>query len=89
MKKALDFQEHGNIENEAAEWLVLLDRDSPPTREERQKLQTWLSKNSARKKSFSKLTRLWEQMNVLTKLASDAGSQESLEPKFGSTRLWQ
>jgi|SaaInl5LU_22_DNA_1037371.scaffolds.fasta_scaffold18682_2 transmembrane sensor len=81
----LDFPERRKIESEAAEWLIVLDRDLPPTIEERQRLQKWLNKGAAYRKALDDLAELWGQMNILTQLAVDIESPKT--PALKSVRF--
>lgn len=77
----LDFPERRKIEEEAAEWLIVLDRELPPTFEERQHLQKWMNRGSVYRKALDNLAELWGQMNILTQLAVDIE-----DPKGSSLR---
>lgn len=84
MNNLLEFPKRGKIEAEAAEWLIVLDRDSPPTPDERQQLKQWLNTSSAHRKAIKDLAELWGQINILTRLAVEldlpntAGSSSGL-----------
>jgi len=54
---------------EAARWLIRLDADTPPSREELQALREWLRRSPAHRKELEDLAALWGRMNVLTELA--------------------
>lgn len=69
MNNVLEFPKRGKVEAEAVEWLILLDRDTPPTRVERQKLKEWLNASSAHRNAIKEVAELWGQINILTRLA--------------------
>ena len=83
MTNVVDFPEQGKIEAEAAEWLILLDRDESPTPEEHRKLHDWLNASSKNRKAINDLAELWGHLNILTGLAVDLESPRAAPPLFG------
>jgi transmembrane sensor len=61
------------LAEEAAEWLIRLDADSPPTLDELKALGEWLHRSPAHREELESLASLWGRMNVLTELAVPLG----------------
>ena len=78
MKTIVDFPDQGVLTEEAAEWLIRLDGDTPPTRQELETLGQWLHRSPAHREELERLAMLWDRMNVLTELAVPVGKR-SLE----------
>jgi transmembrane sensor len=74
MKTVVDFPEKGVLAEEAAEWLIRLDADTPPTRQELRALGEWLLRSPAHREELENLAALWGRMNVLTELAVPLGT---------------
>jgi ferric-dicitrate binding protein FerR (iron transport regulator) len=55
------------IEQEAAEWLVKVDRDGMP--ETSRALSAWLSMNPRHRAAFLRLSRAWRRADILRRLA--------------------
>lgn len=74
MKTVVEFPDRGVLSREAAKWLIRLDGDTPPTREELQALGEWLHRSAAHREELENLAALWGRMNVLTELAVPLGA---------------
>lgn len=85
MKTIVEFPDRRIVAEEAAQWLIRLDGDIPPTRQELQALGEWLSRSPAHREELDNLTVLWGRMNVLTRLAVPLknASREPARPWFG------
>ena len=70
------FSSRETIAKDAAEWLVLLDREQPPSDEELSRLRSWMNESPAHREELLSLARMWEMMNVLTELAVPLGVAE-------------
>lgn len=55
------------IENEALDWLILLDGDEPPTPEQLADLKAWLQQSSQHQQALSELNQFWSDQ-ALTEL---------------------
>jgi len=64
------------IAEEAADWMIKLDRDEPPSIEERATLKQWLEQSPLHEEELGKIVKLWGKMNVLTDLAVPLGKTE-------------
>jgi transmembrane sensor len=69
MKTIVGFPDQRILAEEAAEWLIRLDADTPPTRDELKALGEWLHRSPAHREELESLADLWGRMNVLTELA--------------------
>ena len=75
-----------SVEEEAAEWLILLDREEPPSAAELASLREWLQRSAQHRDELARLAELWDRMNVLTELAVPLGRHEP-ESRSVRTRL--
>jgi transmembrane sensor len=73
MKTIVEFPDRGRLAEEAAEWLIRLDADTPPTREDLKSLGEWLHRSPAHREELESLAALWGRMNILTELAVPLG----------------
>lgn len=73
MKTVLEFPDRNVLAEEAAEWLIRLDADMPPTRQDMKALGEWLHRSPAHRQELESLAGLWGRMNVLTELAVPLG----------------
>lgn len=69
MKTIVKFPDRSLLSEEAAEWLIRLDADAPPTEEDLRALGEWLHRSPAHREELESLAALWGRMNVLTELA--------------------
>lgn len=95
MKTVVEFPDKGILAEEAAEWLIRLDADTPPTRQEIETLGEWLHRSPAHREELENLAALWGRMNVLTELAlplgkshRDARSEDSEGASLFTRRGW-
>ena len=79
MKTVVEFPDQGVLAEEAAEWLIRLDADTPPSRQELKALSDWLHRSPAHREELEKLASLWDRMNVLTELAVPLGKPSGAE----------
>jgi transmembrane sensor len=85
MTTVVEFPDRRVLAKEAAQWLIRLDADTPPTREEFQALGEWLQRSTAHREELESLAALWGRMNVLTELAVPLGncSRPAARPPHG------
>lgn len=69
MPDIVEFPDQRRVEQEAAEWLIKLDRNVEPSADELGDLRKWLSRSPVHREELLSLARLWGNMNVLTELA--------------------
>ena len=74
--KVAKFSSRETIAKDAADWLILLDRDQPPSDKELSRLRSWMEESRAHRDELLSLARMWEMMNVLTELAVPLGAAE-------------
>src|SRR5688572_29909053 len=79
MKTVVEFTDQGVLAEEAAEWLIRLDADTPPSRQELKALSDWLHRSPAHREELESLAALWGRMNVLTELAVPLGKPSCAE----------
>jgi len=65
----VEFEARAAVERQAREWLVRLDGDSPLSDTEVDALREWLSRSSSHREELTRISKFWEQANVLTDLA--------------------
>jgi transmembrane sensor len=73
MKTVVEFPDQRLLAEEAAEWLIRLDADTPPTQADVKALGEWLQRSPAHREELQNLAALWGRMNVLTELAVPLG----------------
>jgi transmembrane sensor len=73
MKKIVEFPDRSVLAEEAAEWLIRLDADTPPTDDDLRALGGWLRRSPAHREELERQATLWGRMNVLTELAVPLG----------------
>jgi len=71
--KVAKFSSRETIARDAADWLILLDREQPPSAAELSALRAWLQENRAHREELASLARMWNMMNVLTELSVPLG----------------
>jgi len=69
MNKVYEFSNRGTIEAEARAWLIRLDGDIPLTGEERAALREWAERSPAHGQELKRISRFWDNANILTELA--------------------
>ncbi|MDB9952439.1 FecR domain-containing protein [Porticoccaceae bacterium] len=91
MNNISSFPDHKAIEEEAVNWLIKLDSESSPSRQDLRELTEWLSRSPAHRQELKSLNAFWGNQ-VLTELMVPLGksSQSSLSSLFiGIKRRWQ
>ena len=69
------------IEHEARKWLIRMDGDEPLTEAERHSLREWMARSPAHRAELTRLTKFWNNANILTELTG-----EQLPPEGASTK---
>ncbi len=72
MKKITPIIDRRSIENEAAEWIVKLDSETPLSDPDRQALTEWLSRSPVHRQELNDLNAFWSN-NILTELLVPSG----------------
>ncbi|HKQ81318.1 MAG TPA: FecR domain-containing protein [Steroidobacteraceae bacterium] len=73
------------IAEEAVAWLVRLDGDEPPTREELDAFREWLGRSAIHREEINSLNKFWSN-NVLTELAVPLGEHSRRRPRVWNRR---
>ena len=73
MGTIVELPERKQLAEEAAEWLIRLDADTPPSQEELRALGEWLHRSPAHREELESMAALWGRMNMLTELAVPFG----------------
>lgn len=73
MGTIVEFPDRNEVAREAAEWLIRLDGDHPPAREDLAALGEWLQRSPAHREELEGIAALWGRMNVLTELSVPLG----------------
>ena len=63
------FSNRSAIAAEAREWLIRLDGDTPLSDEETAALREWAGRSPAHRQELKRVSRFWENANILTELA--------------------
>ena len=84
MNKVYRFSNRGSIETEAREWLIRLDGDTPLTSEERTALKEWAGRSPAHRRELKRISRFWDNANILTELAVPIHCGDSHKGTTGS-----
>lgn len=97
MKNIFEFpsREHVDqkiLEQEAVEWLIKLDGDTPPAAEDLQALKEWMNRSPAHAREIESLSDFWGDLIVLTELNIPLVKQLQGAPlsdrSFFSGRAW-
>lgn len=90
MKAIVEFPDRGVLTEEAAEWLVRLDSDTLPTRQELETLGEWLHRSPAHREELDRLAAFWDRANVMTELAVPLGKRraEVRDTRHEGARKW-
>lgn len=75
MATVYDFPDRARIEEEAGEWLILLDSEESLAPEEAEALREWLERSPVHREELNSLIRFYGKMNVLTELAVPLGAE--------------
>lgn len=73
MGKIVEFPDRSELAQEAVQWLVRLDADTPPSEEDLNALREWLQRSPAHREELESVAALWGRMNILTELAVPLG----------------
>lgn len=87
MKTIAEFPDQSVVAEEAAEWLIRLDADTPPSEQALQALGEWLHRSPAHWKELERLADLWGRLNVLTDLAVPLGKPGGVPARGTHDRL--
>lgn len=68
MEKVIEFPEARVIEQEAAEWIVRLERSEKPSPQEIAELNQWIKRSPRHKRILIRYATLWSDMDVLSAL---------------------
>ena len=69
MANVVEFEARASVERQAREWLIRLDADEPLTNTEKQALRDWTVRSPSHREDLIRISRFWNQANVLTELA--------------------
>jgi transmembrane sensor len=69
MGTIVELPERKELAEEAAQWLIRLDADAPPSQDELRALGEWLHRSPAHREELESMAALWGRMNILTELA--------------------
>jgi transmembrane sensor len=69
-QKIIQFDEQACIEATAREWLIRLDRDQPPSKQEIAQLRQWAAQSKAHHDELVRISAFWNDANILTELST-------------------
>ena len=81
MGTIVELPERKDLAQEAAQWLIRLDADTPPSEEELRALGEWLHRSPAHREELESMAALWGRLNVLTELAVPLGHAGRVKPQ--------
>jgi transmembrane sensor len=76
MKNIRNFPNRLVIEEEAYDWLIKLDRDEAPSKQDLEALREWLGRSPVHRQELNKLNTFWDN-NILTELVVPLGRHDS------------
>jgi transmembrane sensor len=79
MDKITVFTSSSVLEEEACEWIVKLESDDEPSKEDIQQFNAWLSKSPVHRKTLLRFSKTWSDMDVMSGLMIPLG--QPLTPK--------
>jgi transmembrane sensor len=90
MDNIYEFTDRAVIEQEAGEWLIKIERETPLTEHEKEALKVWINRSPAHRAEINQLAEFWSDMNVLTELAVPLGKSESQieRDQIEAKRVW-
>ena len=78
-----------SLEREARMWLIRMDGDEPLTEAEKQALREWMSRSAVHRAALVRLTRFWNQANILAEFAAGIESvRGERERRRGINGVW-
>ena len=89
IRNGLESRDRQAIEDQAREWLIRLDGDAPLTAVERGALQRWAGQSPAHLQELRRLSRFWDQANVLAQLTSSPRERVSAGSSYRDARRFR
>jgi transmembrane sensor len=80
MGTVVELPDRKELATEAAQWLIRLDADTPPSQQELSALGEWLHRSPAHREELESLAALWGRLNILTELAVPLGNASRTQP---------
>ena len=78
-----------SVEREARMWLIRMDGDEPLTEAEKQALREWMSRSAVHRAALVRLTRFWNQANILAEFGAGIESvRGERERRRGTNGVW-
>lgn len=71
MTNVVEFGAPASIEHEARKWLIRIDSGEPLTDAEKRAWTEWLDRSPLHREEFARLTRFWNEANILAKRTGD------------------
>ena len=69
MNNIREFTGHETIREEARKWLIRLDNNTPLADKEIEALREWLGRSQAHRRELRRISRFWDNANILAELA--------------------
>lgn len=88
MDKVTAFQSDKTIREEAREWVIVFNRDEPPSPKEIQAMQAWASRSPAHAAELKRAEARWEETSQLAELAVPLCSRCNDSTPGQSAGLW-
>lgn len=89
MSNVKPFPNKAKIEQEASEWIVLFEGDTPPTQEQIAQLNAWIKRSPVHKEVLTRMAHTWHDMDVLSGLRVPVGQSEQPTSRLAEkTGLW-
>lgn len=89
MANVVELDAGTSVEREARTWLIRMDGDEPLTAAEKQALREWMNQSAVHRAALVRLTRFWNQANILAELGVGIESVRSeRESRRGINGVW-
>src|SRR5689334_9558390 len=70
-----------SIEHEARTWLIRMDGDEPLTESDKHSLREWMARSPVHRSELTRLTKFWNDANILVELTGEQLPLEGPPPK--------
>ena len=87
MENVIVLNDPKQINEEAADWLIRLDGDTPLSASEVETLVAWMNRSPVHRDKLHQLAQMWDKLNILTELAVPL-NQRTKTPSASGWRLF-
>lgn len=83
----VDFPDKAVIEDEAWQWLIKCEGDTPPTKDEIAQLNEWVARSALHKQTLISISKQWNNFDALSELIIPGEVPNRLREGTGSSRI--